>query len=58
MHVILGLIAILTVAAGIIFWLRMISRATKDAIKLSEDVQAAFHRFGFSANPKQIPQMR
>ena len=39
MHIILGLIALLTAAAGVIFWLRMISRATKGAIELTEDVR-------------------
>lgn len=55
MHIILSLIALLTVAAGVIFWLRMISRATKGAIELTEDVRAAFRRFGFTAQSQTDP---
>lgn len=49
MHIILGLVVLLSVAAGVIFWLRMISQAAKGAVELSEDVRAAFRRFGFIA---------
>lgn len=55
MHILLGLVSLLTVVGGIIFWLRMVSRATKGAIKLTDDVRAAFRRFGFTAKSQTDP---
>ena len=55
MHILLGLVSLLTVVGGIIFWLRMVSRATKGAIELTDDVRAAFRRFGFTAKSQTDP---
>ena len=55
MHILMGLVSFLTVVGGIIFWLRIVSRATKGAIELSDDVRAAFRRFGFTAKSQTDP---
>ena len=55
MHILLGLMSFLTVVGEIIFRLRIVSRATKGVISLTDDMRAAFRRFGFSAKSQTDP---
>lgn len=55
MHILIGLLSLITVIGGIVFWVRMITNTARKAVELPDDIRAAFRRFGFSAKAKANP---
>lgn len=55
MHIIAGLVALIGIAAFVIYRIQSTSRAASTAVDMADDVRAAFRRFGFANKAQANP---